>query len=329
MTSGKKHHNEYGEEIYGYLLNCKLMAAAFFDNRLQNETRSTLGLLVSYAYADGMITHFSIKKTALKRDVKRWAIQNQIKKLIEYGYLQKESDGGHGQTNRYRLLYDNYYRGEGVTQLDNTPSVTQLGYTDVIPRDDTSVIPSDYPKKTIENTEIKKEKNTHPRDGFLEEVKEEIDSHGFQEIGNFSEGVIIDQAKACWERWSATGEFPNGNRIDAFKGWLRTGLRDGKIKEASREQQEQSIRQEIVVENLEPWQRDVIDRFGQAVYSAWFGDGVLQDGILSAATRFKAGWIEKEYGDDLRAIFGKELRIEVLKQEKNNSHPERTYEYEQ
>lgn len=303
----EKHTNEHGEEIYGYLLNSKLMAAAYHDNRLQNETKSFLGLLISYAYPNGSIKHFSIKDTAKRKSVKRWAIQNQIKKLIEYAYIKKLDANSYGHRNQYQLLYNNFEWYEGVIQLGNTRGVTPLGYTGVTQYDDTDVTPSDYPKKTLENKEVKKEKEAHPRDMFLDRIKKEIGNHIFQEIGNLSEDIIIEQAKACWDTWDAKGQFPEGNQISAFKGWLRYGLRDKKIKSSPSTSPSENAAQNTHIKEpdnpIQDWHHQIRPIVGEAVFKSWIRslhwDG---NGTIQAPTKFTADRVKQDYQKQINEV---------------------------
>ena len=310
MASRKKYINEHGEEIWGYLLNSKLLAVSYFDIRLQNETRSTLGLLISYAYADGFIRHFSIKKTALKRNVARWAIQNQINKLIKFEYLEKESSGGYGNTNHYRLKYENFKLFEGVIQLDDTPDVTQLGYTHVTLSDDTSVTPSGYIKKTSENKDNKKEKDEHLLDSFLYDVEEGIGEGIFSNFKNLPNQVIADQAEFCWEHWKAHNMFPQGCKISAFKGWLRNGLDKKRIKPTQRITLTNSNAMQGVIERKLPNPEEQFhvrlrSTIPEAPFNSWIRP-LWTDGNknLYAPTQQHANWVRAHYMEQLEKELG-------------------------
>lgn len=88
---------------YGFVKNLIFQRNAYLRNDLQNGTYNILTLLIAYANQDGITVHFSIDKVAQKRNVRRQAIQNQIKKLEHAGYINR--DIRPGQTNRYILNF--------------------------------------------------------------------------------------------------------------------------------------------------------------------------------------------------------------------------------
>lgn len=294
-----------------------LIEAAYFDGRLQEQTKLTLALLVRYAAQSGLIEFFSVKEAADRKGVSRRAIQNQIDKLIGFDYLAREVNKGVGRRNRYFLLFNNLNAYRGVTPLGDTPdSVTQLSDTHVTPSGDISVTPSGHTMKTLENNERKKEKNTRVRDDFLELVKEAIAAHSFQEIGNFSEEIIYTQAKACWDRWDAKNIFPEGNPISEFKGWLRTGLHKGSIKEASNTPKDRNARQggdEAEIANpLQDWHTRIEPIVGEDILRSWlrecWHDG---NGKLCAPSAFKAQRIIKDYSDAIAQVLP---NVEIIHQ---------------
>ncbi len=308
----EKYTNEAGYQVTGFVLNSKLMEAAYFDPRLQNETRAFLGLLVSKAYDDGLVKHLSIKKAAKTKGVKRWAIQNQIKKLIGFGYLALAKKGTRGNTNQYKLLYDNY---RSVTQLDYTPSVTPSDYTGVTSGDYSSVIQSDYPKKTQENKEIKKEKRARSLDDFLLLIEGEGKNGLFGDLKPLGLAEIKLQAIACWEHWEAAATFPEGNMVSALKGWIRTGIQRGviKIRPPSNEHSASNVHK-TNLEGLAEWKIALHSRFGEAVFNAWIKNLELDEqGDLIAPNTHAANWVSNNYMKEIIAVLPNVSNIYVAK----------------
>ena len=292
------------QEPYGFIKNMRLIEKAYFDPRLQEQTKLMLSLLVRYADQNGIIKWFSVKETALGKQVSRRAIQNQIDKLIIFGYLQKAKNKGVDWRNKYFLIYSNINKNCHVTLLGDTPHVTQSGHTHDTSLDHT---PCDLIESHNENYEIKKEKGASPRDDFLDRVKEENKEHAFQEIGNFSETFINSRALACWTHWEATGDFPKGNYIAAFKGWLYNGLHNNKIKETSAPpKNSNALQREHVAEPKNPiqnWHKQIELIVGTGILKSWFRecwhDG---NGKLCAPSKFTAQRIKEQYSNEIAQI---------------------------
>lgn len=292
------------QEPYGFVKNMHLIEKAYFDPRLQEQTKLMLALLVRYADQNGIIKWFSVKETALGKQVSRRAIQNQIDKLIRLGYLQKAKNKGVDWRNKYFLIYSNIHQNCHVTSLGDTPHVTQSGHIHDTSLDHT---PCDPIESHNENYEIKKEKRAHPRENFMNIVKEENKEHAFQEIGNFSETFIDSRALACWTHWEATGDFPKGDYIAAFKGWLYNGLHSKKIKETSSNPKNRNALQGVHVakpENpIQDWHKQIKHIVGEDVCKSWFRpcwhDG---NGKLYAPTKFFAQRIKEQYKSEINQV---------------------------
>ncbi|MCK5385143.1 MAG: helix-turn-helix domain-containing protein [Alphaproteobacteria bacterium] len=292
-----KHDNK--TEPYGYIKNLHLIEQVYFDTRLQEQTKLTLALLIRYADQNGVVEWFSVKETATRKDVTRRAIQRQIDKLIHFGYLKRIENKGKGWRNKYILLFDSH-----VTQLGDIPHVTPLGHTHETPLSHT---PCDLIRSHNENSEIKKEKDAHPRDVFLDRVKKEIGNHAFQEIGNLSEEILIEQAKACWDTWDAKAQFPEGSYISAFKGWLRHGLREKKIKDSTYASSDKNAAQKMLTKEpanpIQAWHKQIHPIVGEAIFKSWIRplhwDG---NGTIQAPTRFIADRVKQDYQKQINEV---------------------------
>jgi len=97
-----KHDNK--TEPYGYIKNLHLIEQAYFDTRLQEQTKLTLALLIRYADQNGVVEWFSVKETATRKGVTRRAIQRQIDKLVHFGYLRRINNKGKDWRNKYSLF---------------------------------------------------------------------------------------------------------------------------------------------------------------------------------------------------------------------------------
>lgn len=86
---------------YGFVANLRVQRAAGFDADLQNKTFRVFALVVTYADKNGECFP-SIAKMAKKLGVSRQAIQNQIRKLVDKGYLK--SCPQTSRTNIYKIL---------------------------------------------------------------------------------------------------------------------------------------------------------------------------------------------------------------------------------
>ncbi len=86
---------------YGFVANLRVQRAAGFDADLQNMTFRVFALIVTYADKNGEC-YPSIAKMAKKLGVSRQAIQNQIRKLVDKGYLK--SCPQTSRTNIYKIL---------------------------------------------------------------------------------------------------------------------------------------------------------------------------------------------------------------------------------
>ena len=61
---------------------------------------------------------------------------------------------------------------------------------------------------------------------------------------------------------------------------------------------------------LEPWQAEVVKRFGEAAYSSWFRETKLRDKVLVVKTTFVRDWIKNHYLQNAAGLF---TSIEIVK----------------
>lgn len=296
---------------YGYIQNLHLIEVAYFDSRLQEQTKLTLAFLIRYAGKNGEIGYFSIKDTARKKGVTRRAIRNQINKLIEYGYLKCISRKGVGWRNQYHLLFDNLYAYKGVTQSSDTPHVTLLGDTHGTSTSDTSVTPLGDTKKTYENNEIKKEKGEHALDEFIYEVEVGIADGFFSEIKGITNDMIYEQAHKAWKYWEAYASVPKGCRKTGLFLWIEKGLRGGNIKSykvvaSTNSNVKQEERDNKHQNPKQPFHKNLQSVMPEAPFNEWIRPLWLdEDQNLCAPTQYKADrardhymeYLEKEFGD--------------------------------
>lgn len=108
---------------YGFVANLHALRAAIFDMGLQNMTCRVFALVVTYADKNGECFP-SIAKMADKLGISRQAVQKQIRRLVDRGYLKSSPQTS--KTNIYRIL--NPAAGCGAGQPDKvyTPAA-QLG----------------------------------------------------------------------------------------------------------------------------------------------------------------------------------------------------------
>ncbi|MGH1377166.1 MAG: MarR family transcriptional regulator [Alphaproteobacteria bacterium] len=292
-------------EPYGYVKNMHLIEKAYFDTRLQNATKLLLALFVRYADINGQLER-SIAEIGRKSGISRQAVQNQVKKLMQAGYIKRTinpNSYGDNAFNTYTLIHDSSPFTYPATQLD-CPPATKLDCLPATSKDCPGATKLDCPKKTLQK---EKQKNTRIREDFLELVKEAIEAHSFQEIGNFAEEFITSQAKACWERWDGDNNFPHGNPISKFKGWIRKGLRDGSIKETSN-----TLKQSNALQNkqmasptnpIQAWHKQIERIVGEDVFKSWFRecwhDG---NGKLCVPKKIHVQRIENEYSNEVAQV---------------------------
>lgn len=275
----------------------QLFEAAYFDDRLQNATRLVLGLIIRHTAINGICKHFSIYQTAKHKGITRQAIQNQVKKLIKFRYI-KEHKAVAGRRTQYKLLFDNL----PATQSDCPyKPATQLDCPDAISRNCPDAIQSDCTKKIVENTDNKNKKRALTLKHFIDDLKKELDAHTSQDFGNLSEELLIEEATACWRAWDAKANFPEGNPISAFHGWLRKGIREKKIKPAGTKNDiSTNLFQEHIVakpvQKIQAWHIDAKKYFDDAIMTSWINqlewDG---NGTLYAPTQFIANYATREY----------------------------------
>lgn len=292
---------------YGYVEHLMLFETACFDPRLQNATRIILGLIIRHTQQDGISKHFSIYRTAQKQGISRQAVQNQVKKLKKFGYIEIYPAETAGHRNQYKLLLQQIKEQPATQSSCPLIPATQL---DCLPATSESCPPAtseDCPKKIEDNIDIKKEKNVRVHDDFLDLVKEEIEKHAFQEIGNLSEEIILIQATACWQAWDGDNNFPKGNPISKFKGWLRTGLRKKSIKEtSSNSKNSNALHGEHITKPENPiqdWHERIRHIVGDDVYKAWFRPCWYDENEnLYAPTQFSAQRIEERYKSEVHQV---------------------------
>jgi hypothetical protein len=271
-------------EPYGFIKNLHLIEVAYFDTRLQEQTKLTLSFLIRYADQNGVIEWFSIKQTASRKGVTRRAIQNQIDKLIEYEYLACSKRKGVDWRNKYYLLFSNLNFDRDVTPLGDThdtpeitPHVTQLS-------------------DTMKTNEIIKEKSAHTRDEFLVLVKGAFYREEYKDITHLEFEDINYQAGACWDYWASKSNFPDGCKNAAFKGWLRKGLRDGKIKTVKVDRKTKVKKQESDFKNpMQDWHQKVRKHLKDAEFYTWFRPCWLEGETLYTQTPFHVDYIRNHY----------------------------------
>ncbi len=298
-------HTPHPKKPYGYIKNMHLIEKAFFDPRLQNATKLLLALFVRYANADGQLER-SLAQIGRRQGISRQAVQNQANKLIKTGYISRKinrnaySDNGF---NTYTLIHEEQPFTYPATQL-GCPPATQLDCLPATPSDCGGATQLNCPKKTLKK---EKEKNTHPRDIFMNEVKEEFQEHGFQEIGKFSEDLTNSQAIACWEHWEGTGEFPNGSYIASFKGWLRNGLHTRRIKETSEHLKNSNALQNVQIVTatnpIQDWHKKIEPIVGSDIFKSWmrqcWHDG---NGKLCTPTKLSEQRIKDNYQNEIAKV---------------------------
>lgn len=88
-------------KAYGFVANLHAQRAAGFDTELQNMTFRVFALVVTYADKNGECFP-SIAKMADKLGITRQAVQKQIRKLVDRGYLKSTPQTN--KTNLYKIL---------------------------------------------------------------------------------------------------------------------------------------------------------------------------------------------------------------------------------
>ncbi len=298
-----KHSNKI--EPYGYVKNMHLIEKAYFDGRLQNATKLLLALFVRYADINGQLER-SLAEIGRKSGISRQAVQNQAKKLIQAGYIKRTinpNSYGDNAFNTYTLIRDDHPFTYPATQL-GCPPATKLDCIPATSEDCPGATKLGCPKKTLQK---EKRKKAHPRDIFLDQIKKEIENHTFQETGNLSEDIIIEQAKACWDTWDGNAQFPEGSYISSFKGWLRRGLRDKKIKNTSTassgENAAQNTRTREPENPLQDWHERIRPIVGEDIFKScirslhWDGNGIIQ-----APTKFIASRVKQDYREKINEV---------------------------
>lgn len=237
--------------------------------------------------------YFKQETIAERLGKSRQALSRDLIKLKELGYIeiQHQSYKGRQSNNLYRLVYDTPY----TVQHDVAP----MPQHDVAPPAQHDVAP-----KRPEYLKDKKEKKALTRDEFLREINKAYQAGDFAAF-NLTESVVAIQAAACFDHWAADGKYPSGCAMAAFRGWIRRGLADKRIKaeppETARQEKSEPKKPELPEQN---WHEQAKRLVTDAEYRSWFR-AVRQDAenhCFIAPSRFHADYLKQHYGNIFNEI---------------------------